>query len=274
MAAKRFFPCQIGSLKSRNPDFHLIDWFYRHIAQILNGGIMFGLHKVPLRIEKEGVSLRFEKEGEVLLYKRECRGEKVEKTLLTSNGKILINPIEPLNKPKEITPYLLIDFEKTLLVEPKITREVFLTFPLEIGVFMSQNEHFEICDILTITKQKFTLYGDPRSGVICRYWRSEVYPSIPSVNLIEEGIVQLNISNTTTKWVEVSKAVFNAYGMKIYYNDKMVFMKANMKVMSKGSAETDFIDSPLEERMKKSLELYTTRKLAITTTKFMMEAGL
>jgi len=235
---------------------------------------MFGLHKVPLRIEKAGISLRVRKEGEVLVYRRECRGEKVEKTLLTSNGKILINPIEPLNTPKEITPYLLIHFEKALLVEPKITTEVFLTFPVEIGIFVSQNEHFEICDIFTIAKQKFTLYGDPRSGVICRYWGSNVHSSIPTGNPFQEGVLQLNIRNTTAKWIEVSKAVFNAYGMKIYYNDKKVSMKAELKLMSKGSAETDSIDSPLEERMKKSLELYTTRKLAITTTKFMMEAGL
>jgi hypothetical protein len=40
------------------------------------------------------------------------------------------------------------------------------------------------------------------------------------------------------------------------------------------SAETDFFDSPLEKGMKKSLELYTGRKLAVTTTKFVMGVGL
>jgi len=235
---------------------------------------MFGLHKVPLKIEKGGISLHIKKEGEALVYKRESGSEKVEKTLLTSNDKILINPIEPVNTPKEITPYLLIHFEKALLIEPKITREVFVTFPVEIGIFVSQNEHFEICDIFTITKQKFTLYGDPRSGVICRYWGSKVHSSIPIGDPLKEGVLQLNIRNTTAKWIEVSKAVFNAYGMKIYYNDKKVSMKSELKLMGKGSAETDFIDSPLEKGMENSLELYTARKLAITTSKFMMEGGL
>lgn len=202
--------------------------------------------------------------------------EKVEKNLLASTGKILINPVEPLNKPKELTSYLLIEFERTLVVEPGTTQKIYAKYPLEIDVFISGkgNENFKILDIFTLMKQKFTLYGDPSSGVICKYWRSAVYSSIPSVNPIHEGVVELSITNTSTGWVEVTKAVFNAYGMKMYYHDDMVAMKAKMKIMRGKMAETDFFDSPLETGMKKSLELYTVRKVAITTTKFVMEEGI
>lgn len=235
---------------------------------------MYGHYNVPLRIEKEGISLSVEKEGEVLAYRRECLGEKVEKVLLAGNGKILLSPVEPLSKPKEITPYLLIEFGRALVVEPKATRKVFIKFPVEIGVFISGNEDFEILDILSLIKQKFTLYGDPKSGVICKHWGSEVHSSIPSVNPIHEGVIELNVTNTSVKWIEVTKAVFNAYGMKIYYGDEMVSMKSNMKIVSEVIAETDFDDSPLEEEMKKSLELYTTRRLPIIVTKFVMEEGI
>jgi len=160
------------------------------------------------------------------------------------------------------------------VVEPKATRKIFIRFPVEIGVFISGNEDFEILDILSLAKQKFTLYGDPRSGVVCKYWRSKVYSSVPSVNPIHEGVMELNITNPGVKWVEVTKAVFNVYGMKIYYSDEMVSMKSNMKVMSEVIAETDFDDAPLEKEMKKSLELYTERKLSIIATKFVMEEGI
>lgn len=213
----------------------------------------------------------------MLLYRRESVDEKVEKNLLASTGKILINPIEPLNKPKELTAYLLIEFERTLVVESGATQKIYAKYPLEIGVFISSgkgNENFKILDIFTLMKQKFSLYGDPSSGVICKYWSSAVYSSIPSVNPIHEGVVELSITNTSAKWVEVTKAVFNAYGMKMYYCDNMVAMKANMKIMKGKIAETDFFDSPLETGMKKSLELYTVRKVAIATTKFVMDAGI
>jgi len=185
-----------------------------------------------------------------------------------------LNPVEPLSKPKEITPYLLIEFGRNLVVEPRATRKIFIKFPIEIGVFISSSKDFEILDALSLVKQKFTLYGDPKSGLICKYWRSEVYPSAPSVNPIHNGVMELNITNTNVKWLEVTKAVFNAYGMKVYYSDEMVSMKSNMNIKSEVIAETDFVDSPLKRKMKKSLELYTARKLPILATKFVMEEGI
>jgi len=95
---------------------------------------------------------------------------------------------------------------------------------------------------------------------------------------IHEGVLELSITNTSTGWVEVTKAVFNAYGMNMYYNDYLVAMKANMNIQKKELAETEFSDSPLETGMKKSLKLYTVKqvvkKVAITTTKFVMEEGI
>ncbi len=235
---------------------------------------MFGYYDIPFEIAKEGITLSLERERDHFIYKSECAGTKVEKILLASKGKVLINPVEPLNKPKELTSSLLIEFEKTLLVEPKTTQTIFITFPMEIGVFVSSNTDTEVLDILTLAWQKFTLYGDPRRGVICKYWRSNVYSAKPPVNPLHEGVIALSITNTLDDWVALSKAVFNAYGMKIYYRDDLVSMKATMKITSGRLAETDFVDAPLEPGMKKSLELYMSRKLPVTTTKFVMEAGL
>lgn len=235
---------------------------------------MYGYYEIPLELVREGITLSLVRERENLLYQRMCADKRVEKILLASTGKVLINPVEPLNKPKELTPYLLIEFDRALMVEPEATRTIFVTYPIEIGVFIAQDNHCDLLDVLTLVKQKFTLYGDPRSGVICKYWRSEVYSSIPSVNPIQEGVIELSITNTTSGWVEVTQAIFNAYGMKMYYNDTQVSMKATMKIMSGILAETDFVDAPLKEGMKKSLELYTARKLPVISTKFVMEAGI
>ncbi|MBE0516473.1 MAG: DUF432 domain-containing protein [Methanophagales archaeon] len=235
---------------------------------------MYRYYDAPFKIVKDGISLTLEQEGERLLYRSVYADKRVEKILLADRGKVLINPIEPLNKPRELTSYLLIEFERTLVVEPGSTKSIFVTYPIEIGVFIAGSNQFELIDILTLAKQKFTLYGDPRSGVICKYWKSEVYSSIPAVNPLHEGIIELSITNTTTGWVEVTKAIFNAYGMKIYYNDNLVSMRATMKIMSGRSAETDFVDAPLEEGMKKSLELYTVRRLPVVAPKFVMEVGI
>ena len=203
---------------------------------------MFGSYNIPLKIEEESLILSFDKEADMHLYKREHPYDKVEKVLLLSKGKILVNPIEPLNTPKDITSNLLIEFERSVVVGPKITQKIYITFPVEIGIFISENKNFEILDVFTLVLQKFTLYGDPRSGLICKYWKSDVYSSIPTRNPIFEGIIELNIINDTLRWVEINKAVFNAYYMKIYYSDIMVSMKAKMKIIGEEMAETDFIN--------------------------------
>ena len=235
---------------------------------------MFGQYDIPIRIDQEGITISVKKEDESILYTRECLGESIEKILVASSGKLLFNPVEPVNKPKALASNLLIEFVNILHVEPKGTMNIFLTFPIEIAVYMSANEEFEVIDTFTLTRQKFTLYGDPINGVICKYWKSTVYTAEPSLNRLEEGVIDLTITNTTADWVEVTKIVFNAYGMKIYYNDERVSIKANMKLKAGQSAETECMDESLVEGMTKSMEMYTVRKLSVTRKKFIMEFGV
>ena len=235
---------------------------------------MFGQYGIPIRIEQEGITVSVQKEGENILYMRECLGESVEKILVAGSGKLLLNPVEPVNKPTTLPSHLLIEFANTLQVEPKGTMNIFLTFPVEIAVFIPSNEEFEVIDAFTLARQKFTLYGDPINGVICKYWKSSIYTAEPSLNRVKEGLIELAVTNTTTGWIEVTKTVFNAYGMKIFYDDERASMKANMKLKGGGSAETECMDDPLVKGMTKSLEIYTARKLSVTKQKFIMEFGL
>ncbi|WP_232221933.1 DUF432 domain-containing protein [Methanococcoides burtonii] len=214
-----------------------------------------------------------EKEGESYLYRSKFLDETLEKLLVTCDGKVLINPIEPLNKPKKITSNLLIEFDKTVTIAPMARVKVYIKFPVEMGIFISDKDEVEIIDILTLAKNKFTLYGNPSDGMICKYWKSEVYSTIPSSDPMYEGIMELSIINSTNRWVEVSQSVFNANGMKIYYDHDLVSMKANMKIINSIIAETDLIDSPIRYGMEKSMELYTAKRIYANITKCIMEAG-
>ncbi|MDO9517908.1 MAG: DUF432 domain-containing protein [Methanosarcinaceae archaeon] len=235
---------------------------------------MFGSYNCPVSIEKENLLISLETEGDVKYYRRECLDNEVEKIVLNGNGNILFNPVEPVNLPKEITSYLLIEFERSFMVEPGTTRKIYIKFPVEVGVFISAKKKYEVIDVFTMVNQKFILYGDPRSGIICKYWLSDVYFSLPSADPMLEGVIELEIMNTTIHWAELTRVVFNAYAMKIYYGDDIVSMKAKMKIMAGEIAETDFVNSPINKGMKKSVELYTTRRVVALGTKFLMEKGL
>lgn len=236
---------------------------------------MYRQYEVPFKCEEtEGISVSVGKEGDHLIYRRECLEERVEKILAMERGKVNINPVEPLTTPKEITPYFLVEFERAMMVEPGATKTLFVRFPIEMGVYVFANEKFERLDTFSLVKQKFTLYGDPRQGIICKYWKTDVYVSAPEADPFHEGIMELKLVNNQSDWIQVTQAVFNAYGMKIYYDNDRVSMKAQMEIGGAGIAETEFIDSPLEPGMKKALEVYRAGKLSMATTKFTMELGL
>jgi len=235
---------------------------------------MFGLQDIPFEISHDGLLFSVKGDEKRFFYKRKTPGEDVDKILLLEESKLLINPVEPVNKPRKITPNLLIKFEKSIVMDSRSTKKIYVKFPVEIGIFIHGSKYSENIDIFTLAKQKYTLYGDIRKGIICKYYRSGVYFSIPSSDPLQEGVMELIIRNTTSRVMEITMAVFNPYGMRIYYSDDMVSMRAEMEILSETVAETDFVNSPLKKGMKKSIKLYTTRKLPGVSSKFTMEAGL
>ena len=91
---------------------------------------------------------------------------------------------------------------------------------------------------------------------------------------MEEGVIEVDITNKSGEWVNIVNLVFQAHGMKIYYNKNLVSMKSVVSVINDDVAEIDFINAPLKEDMKKSIELYIAKKLIPLTGKFVMEEGV
>lgn len=239
---------------------------------------MYGYYKAPLnplRISKDGIYLQIKKDGNDLHYERTVHNNSIEKILLTKDCGIIINPIESQKIRNKVTPYLLIEFEKSIFVEPKDTNNIYITFPVDIGVFISGHKNYDLLDAFTLAKEKYTLYGNPRNGVICKYHKSPVFTSIPSdVNPLINGLMKLKLINTTDRWIEVTKSVFDSYEMKVYFNENLVSMKANMKILTEKIAETEFVDSGIKKGMKKALEMFESTKIAVTQKKYTMEDGI
>ncbi|WP_340817813.1 DUF432 domain-containing protein [Methanolobus sp. WCC4] len=240
---------------------------------------MYEIYHPPFTTELNDLKdniITVDKQGNNLVYRRTFRGqEETELVLLKNEGDILINPIEPVNLPKKVTSFLLIEFKRPVLIGPGDRKKIYLKFPVEIGVFVTDKAgNYEVIDIFTYSRIKFTLYGSHNLGLICRHWESDVYFEEPDTDILYEGYIELDIINDSNHMMEVTKAVFNAYGMKIYYGDRRLGMKASMRIINKLLAETDFITYPTTSRFKRSMELYTARKLAMTGTKGIMEFGL
>lgn len=236
--------------------------------------LAWGLYDLPVALHTREVTLSAEKNDRGFFYYREGLGETIEKVILAEGGRLLINPTEPLQKPSELTPYLLIDFEQPVVVEPKASMEIMLTFPVETAcAFVGDKAEPKVIDVFSLTRPKFTLYGSPRSGMVCKYWQSSVYFSFPEVNPLQEGIMKMEIKNTTGRWVDLTKGVFSAYGMKMYYHSRMVSLYATMRILNELTAETSFYDAPLEAGMKRTLEQFSTKFMSLPP-RVTMEEGL
>lgn len=246
---------------------------------------MYGHYDLPFSVEQEGIVISVEKTGEQWIYRRTLGTDKVEKIILGNGKHLIINPVEPINTPKEITPNLLIEFEKTLLLAGGAKRRIFLTFPIEIGVFISDkgNNNLQLLDVMTLARQKFTLYGEVSNGVICKHWKSSIYSASPSPNPLQEGIMELTLRNNSSDWASISKAVFSAYGMKLYYEGD-VFMQARMEILNRNTAETSFElqhvggelkSSPMKDfkARKEAFGVYSLQKLGFAPPNFYMGWG-
>ena len=235
---------------------------------------IFGTHRPPFCIERENLSISVSREGDGYVYRRISGEENKEKLVLSRDVTVSINPVEPLNCPMFLSPLLLLEMERPILIEPRSSRKVYLRFPVEIGVFANKGKAVETIDTFSVKKQKFTLYGDPKTGRICKYWKSSVYLKIPSCKPVSEGILELTITNTTGRWTEISKTVLDGYMMKILYNNSRVETKANMKITDHNSAETSFQKVSASKGMRGSLKILRRGSISPIVPHTVMEDGL
>jgi len=219
---------------------------------------VYGTYRADFIFERQGVLLQIRKTTAGLAYERRENGSSARRVLPSSVKEIVIHPVEPVNLPKEITKYLEVQFD-TVLIGPGERRTIYLTYPLEIGVFAASDEGNHVIDNFSFRSPKFSLYGPADAGVVCRWYRSRVYAEPPPTDSVADGVIELHLKNNCQAWVEVSDAIFEANGMVMYFDGSQVAMIAEMAVVSRIVAETRFVDRPLREGMTQAIELHKAR---------------
>jgi len=235
--------------------------------------LVFGESDYSFSYHSEEVSIRIDPSDGFYRYERRCGPEAISKIISGGSRKIVINPVEPVNLPREVTKYLEIHFTPVAM-EPDSAETVYLTFPVEIGVFLESKGDFDILDIFSLSVPKYSLYGPPEEGVITRYHESVPSGSVPQVDRLREGVLALSIANESRNWVEVSRVVFDCTSLFLYYGDR-VSMAGRMNILSKEIADIRCEDRPLEEGMLPSILVTRARKTLIAEKlPFVMEFGV
>ncbi len=234
---------------------------------------MFGEYDYSFRYESPEIIAGITKCGNFVVYERKSPEGSVTKVIGSSAGKVIVNPVEPVNLPQEITRFLEIHFTPVVL-GPESENQIYVKFPVEIAVFLESKNNYSVLDIFSFACPKYALYGPPDHGVLTRHFESEVFGEVPGTDPCREGVLELTIRNLTRGWVEVSRVVFENTGIYLYYGD-IVSMVGQMDVFSKTNAETKTFRRPLRTGMNAAIPLFTARKSLIQeNVTFLMEFGV
>jgi hypothetical protein len=242
----------------------------------------YGRFPLTYSLNFDCLSLSITQENGMHHYKRAIGNWKKESDISVSGGNLLLHPVEPLNLPDNVTDFLEIGFDP-VVIEPDGKCVVFLTMPIEIGVFLeSGSGSTSMLDIITFVYPKYSLYGGANRGVITRYHKSGVYYHPPSVKNHLSGIIKLEIENKSDEWVTVGRVVIYQKGLYLYFNDNYVAASVSMVIISPEVASVTGVESPIDEDMTSALRLYESRKTSaffnipgmLSDTTFTMDMGL
>lgn len=242
----------------------------------------YGKFNFDYAINFQGLQLRFEEINGMYHYRRDITGWKHEAHIAVQNGIFYLQPIEPLNLPDNVTDFIEIKFRE-IMIEPNGKTIVFLTMPIEIGVFLeAKSGEQTLLDIVTFCHPKFSLYGAASRGVIARFHQSEVYSLPPTVRNYQEGLLRLEIENDTNEWATVGRVVLYQKGLNLYYDDTTVSACAKMIVRSHDVADVYGIDQPIREGMVQCLQVFEQRRTtpfcniegALLDVTFTMDMGM
>jgi len=160
---------------------------------------MFDIKKFDIEIEEDNGRYIYRRNG-------------IEKVVF---GKKIIFDLFPIVS-SGISNYLQLKLRIPLVIAPSDKIKLEVTAPYDIEVRALKKKKWIPLETIYIQKEKYTLYGPVESGILCRYFESEIGKKE------DTAILSLKIENQTKEWQEIKKIVFPANfhlycDKKIYY---------------------------------------------------------
>lgn len=160
---------------------------------------MFDIKKFGIEIEEDKGRYIYKRNG-------------IEKVVF---GKKVIFDLFPIVS-SGISDYLQLRFKAPLVIAPSDKIKLEITAPYDIEVRALKQKKWISMETIHIQKEKYTLYGPIESGILCRYFESEIGKKE------DTAVLNLRIENQTKEWQEIKKIVFPANfhlhcDKKVYY---------------------------------------------------------
>ena len=172
-----------------------------------------------------GIEIKIDKISENVFsyWKKDFEDNIVEKKIpvKSSELKIEVAPIRPLNYPAKRTNYYYLEFESPVFLIEGSSATVFVQCPIEIGLFLIHDSHKDSLDWFTCdpVNSRFGLYGTPESGTLCKYSKTPIVGSYNDSLDYFNGVIKINLKNDLPGGHSITKIVFPMLDTGLYYED-------------------------------------------------------
>lgn len=153
-------------------------------------------------------------------YRKNMEGSITEKIITRTSEKLQVEvcPILPINLPaKKTNDLMFLRFEKQIYVSKNSKVDIFVPFPIEIGVFVINDDgKSSLLDCFTCEPihSRFGLYGTPENGHLCMYAKVPISKHRESFVF---ALTKISIVNNTDSGQLVGRIVFPVTEHNMYY---------------------------------------------------------
>ncbi len=175
---------------------------------------------LELSYPETDIKFKREKDESFHYYRKNIEGNITEKIITRPTGKLQVEicPILPINLPaKKTNDLMFLRFDKQIYVSKNSKVDVFVPFPIEIGVFVINDDgKSSLLDCFTCEPihSRFGLYGTPENGHLC------MYAKVPISKIREPfvfALAKISIVNNTDSGQLVGRIVFPVTEHNMYY---------------------------------------------------------
>ena len=229
----------------------------------------YGVYTISYSFELifPGIEIKIDKISDNVFsyWKKDFEENIVEKKIpiKSSELKIEVAPIRPLNYPAKRTKYCDLEFESPVFLIEGSSATVYVQCPIEIGLFLIHDSHKDSLDWFTCDpiNSRFGLYGTPESGTLCKYSKTPIVGSYNDSLDYFNGVIKINLKNDLPGGHSITKIVFSLMDVGLYYRDTKAIYSSIIGTLRKKitlelfdvepeSLQTDWEKSPNYEKIE------------------------
>lgn len=225
-------------------------------------------------LKERGIVVEIEKVNGLFLYRRKggFPEDYVEKVTNVSREEgFVIHPVHSIQP--EVSTSLLLRLSKPLMVAPGSTVTIYVKAPINVGVYVVEKDAHRLIDSFNPTPYKYALYGPTSNGIICRFYRTDIF-SKPPYTEFWEAVAKITIENEAENFAEVKNVVYPLLNADVYVdNDGMAYVEAARLQIFRDNAGVVYLENepPLAGLIKCPEQFGGLQE---RVAKFIMEFGL